>query len=113
MDMLLFIDEPRRIPAVVEELNKIQDCAEITCLPLHQFTYGKGKAGFSGATRTLKTGSGTLKLEFDFINLEDWLESVKRTRFRGYAIRTLTTSRPVLGHDYLSTMRNKIQEAYS
>jgi len=113
MDVLLFIDGPGRIPAVLEELKKIQDCAQITYLPLHKFSYGKGKAGFSGATRTLKTGSGKLNLEFDLIKLENWLEFVKKTKFRGYAIRTLTTSRPVLDRDYLSTMRNKIEEAYS
>jgi len=113
IDILLFIDEPGRIPIILEELDKIQDCAEVIYLPLHQFSYGKGKAGFSGATRTLKTGSAKLNLEFDLIRLEDWLEFVKKTKFRGYAIRTLTTSRPVLGRDYLSTMRGKIQEAYS
>lgn len=61
----------------------------------------------------LRTATGKLKLEFHFIKLEDWLGFVKRTRFWGYVIQTLTTSRPVLGHDYLSTMRNRIQEAYS
>jgi hypothetical protein len=112
MDILLFIDKPEKISTILEELDKMQDCAEITYLPLHQFSYGNGKAGFSGTTKTLKTGNGKLKLEFDLIRLEDWLECVKKTKFRGYEIRALTTSRLVLGQDYLSTMRNKIQEAY-
>jgi len=112
MDILLFVDQPEKISTILEELDKMQDCAEITYLPLHQFSYGNGKAGFSGTTKTLKTGREKLKLEFDLIRLADWLEFAKRTKFRGYEIHTLTTSRPVLGQDYLSTTRNKIQEAY-